>query len=139
RCRCVPRARARACVRVRRQRTRSAHSPAENINLPAALLSRFDLLWLLLDKPDYEANLALARHVCYVHQQHRPPAAAGQEGCVCAGGVGECARACARSCVCACEHAHTHTSSSYDAEFIRAYVAQARRCEPYVPEDLADY
>lgn len=27
-------------------------SPTENINLPAALLSRFDLMWLILDKDD---------------------------------------------------------------------------------------
>ena len=30
-------------------------SPTENINLPAALLSRFDLMWLILDKKDSEA------------------------------------------------------------------------------------
>lgn len=29
-------------------------SPAENIALPAALLSRFDLMWLILDKVDPE-------------------------------------------------------------------------------------
>lgn len=29
-------------------------SPAENIALPAALLSRFDLMWLILDKADQE-------------------------------------------------------------------------------------
>jgi DNA replication licensing factor MCM7 len=29
-------------------------SPAENINLPAALLSRFDILWLMLDRPSME-------------------------------------------------------------------------------------
>ena len=27
-------------------------SPVENMNLPAALLSRFDLMWLMLDKKD---------------------------------------------------------------------------------------
>lgn len=31
--------------------------PTDNINLPAALLSRFDLLFLLLDKPNMETDL----------------------------------------------------------------------------------
>lgn len=43
-------------------------SPAENINLPAALLSRFDLLFLLLDRPDKDQDLALAKHVTHVHR-----------------------------------------------------------------------
>ncbi|CAG7818629.1 unnamed protein product [Allacma fusca] len=43
-------------------------SIAENINLPAALLSRFDLLWLLQDKANQEEDLKLAKHITYVHQ-----------------------------------------------------------------------
>jgi len=41
--------------------------PTDNINLPAALLSRFDLLFLLLDKPSLEDDLRLAQHVAHVH------------------------------------------------------------------------
>merc|ERR1712130_726606 len=48
-------------------------SPSENINLPAALLSRFDLLFLILDKPDYERDLALATHVTFVHMNGKHP------------------------------------------------------------------
>lgn len=48
-------------------------SPHENINLPAALLSRFDLIFLLLDKPNREKDLMLAQHVTYVHQHSKPP------------------------------------------------------------------
>ncbi|CAL8357728.1 unnamed protein product [Merluccius merluccius] len=44
-----------------------------NIQLPAALLSRFDLLWLIQDKPDAEADLRLAQHITYVHQHCRQP------------------------------------------------------------------
>ena len=45
----------------------------DNINLPAALLSRFDLLFLLLDKPSIEADLKLAHHVTFVHRcLHHP-------------------------------------------------------------------
>ncbi|CAN1292782.1 DNA replication licensing factor MCM7 [Linum perenne] len=49
-------------------------SPAENINLPPALLSRFDLLWLILDRADMDADLEMARHVVYVHQNKKSPA-----------------------------------------------------------------
>ena len=48
-------------------------SPVENINLPAALLSRFDLLFLILDKPSRDADERLAEHVTYVHMHNRHP------------------------------------------------------------------
>ena len=38
-----------------------SRSPADNIALPAALLSRFDLMWLILDRPDPDQ----ARHLPY--------------------------------------------------------------------------
>lgn len=49
-------------------------SPAENINLPAALLSRFDLVFLLLDTPSRESDEMLASHVAYVHMHSAHPA-----------------------------------------------------------------
>ncbi|KAF8623584.1 hypothetical protein AX15_006350 [Amanita polypyramis BW_CC] len=48
-------------------------SPVENINLPAALLSRFDLMFLILDKPSREDDERLAKHVTYVHMNSRHP------------------------------------------------------------------
>ena len=48
-------------------------TPSENINLPAALLSRFDLLFLILDKADMDSDMSLARHVTYVHQNSMHP------------------------------------------------------------------
>ncbi|ERN16747.1 DNA replication licensing factor MCM7 [Amborella trichopoda] len=48
-------------------------TPAENINLPPALLSRFDLLWLILDRADMDSDLEMARHVIHVHQKLEPP------------------------------------------------------------------
>ncbi|ESQ37857.1 hypothetical protein EUTSA_v10028471mg [Eutrema salsugineum] len=49
-------------------------TPAENINLPPALLSRFDLLWLILDRADMDSDLELAKHVLHVHQTRESPA-----------------------------------------------------------------
>ncbi len=54
-------------------RYRKELSVHTNINLPAALLSRFDLLFLLLDKPDQVADDLLAKHVAYVHQMSMHP------------------------------------------------------------------
>ena len=48
-------------------------SPVENINLPAALLSRFDILFLILDTPSRETDEELGRHVTFVHMENRHP------------------------------------------------------------------
>lgn len=48
-------------------------SPVENINLPAALLSRFDVLFLMLDTPSRDADEELANHVAYVHMHNKHP------------------------------------------------------------------
>lgn len=50
-------------------------SPVENINLPAALLSRFDVLFLILDTPSRDADEELANHVAYVHMHNKHPEA----------------------------------------------------------------
>jgi len=52
--------------------------PTANINLPAALLSRFDLLFLILDKPDANDDLRLAQHVCFVHEHNQAPEVEGE-------------------------------------------------------------
>jgi len=41
--------------------------------LPAALLSRFDLLWIIQDKNDRDTDLKLARHIASVHQTQCQP------------------------------------------------------------------
>lgn len=48
-------------------------SPVDNINLPAALLSRFDILFLILDTPTREDDERLAQHVAYVHMNGAHP------------------------------------------------------------------
>ncbi|KAF2434972.1 MCM-domain-containing protein [Tothia fuscella] len=48
-------------------------SPVENINLPAALLSRFDVLFLILDTPSRDTDEELARHVTFVHINNKHP------------------------------------------------------------------
>ena len=41
-------------------------SAEANIQLPAALLSRFDLLWLIRDKCDAENDLRYSDHVLFI-------------------------------------------------------------------------
>lgn len=45
-----------------------ALTPSQNINLPNALLSRFDLMFLILDQANLEQDELLARHITYVHR-----------------------------------------------------------------------
>merc|ERR1712151_789101 len=57
-------------------------SPVENTDLPAALLSRFDLLFLLLDTVNNEKDKELALHVCKVHSSYekQEPATEAKDG-----------------------------------------------------------
>ena len=47
-------------------------SMVENIQLPPTLLSRFDLLYLLLDRPNPETDRRLARHLVSLHFKEPP-------------------------------------------------------------------
>ena len=42
---------------------------AEQVDLPPALLSRFDLIFALLDKPDKVRDRGIAEHICRGHQR----------------------------------------------------------------------
>eukprot|EP00939_MAST-03C_sp_MAST-3C-sp1_P000076 g76.t1 len=48
-------------------------SPSQNINLETALLSRFDLIFLLLDKPSEDNDRKLAEHITFVHRNSQHP------------------------------------------------------------------
>lgn len=52
-------------------------SITDNLQLPPALLSRFDLLWLIKDESNKEKDLELAQHVLYIHAN--PTAVATEE------------------------------------------------------------
>lgn len=48
-------------------------SISENVNLPPALLSRFDLLFLILDESNSDSDSRLAEHILHVHRHGRQP------------------------------------------------------------------
>ena len=45
----------------------------KNINLPPALMSRFDLIFVLRDVPDKDNDLRLAQHILHVHRFMKEP------------------------------------------------------------------
>jgi DNA replication licensing factor MCM7 len=54
-------------------RYNKSKTPHENINLPPSLLSRFDLIFILLDRPNEQHDLMMASHITYVHQRLEHP------------------------------------------------------------------
>jgi len=45
----------------------ASRSAAENINLPVTILSRFDLIWIVKDKPETESDQIKAQHILRLH------------------------------------------------------------------------
>mmetsp|Transcript_18446 Transcript_18446/g.50644 ORF Transcript_18446/g.50644 Transcript_18446/m.50644 type:complete len:796 (+) Transcript_18446:108-2495(+) len=98
-------------------------SAVENIDLPPALLSRFDLIFLLLDKVDPEKDALLARHVLKVHANY------GQKE----------AQDVARNAEAGGENSGDALNLGfvpYDAIFMRNFVKRAKSYEPYVDDQL---
>ncbi|GMH35691.1 hypothetical protein BSKO_03559 [Bryopsis sp. KO-2023] len=85
-------------------------SPAENIALPAALLSRFDILWLMLDKPEEDMDRALANHVFAVRR----------------GDSSE-------------RSTSTQEFEPLSPLQLRTYISMARKYDPVIPESLAGF
>ncbi|KAG0489381.1 hypothetical protein HPP92_008192 [Vanilla planifolia] len=58
-----------ACANPSGSRYNPRLSVIENIHLPPTLLSRFDLIYLILDKADEQTDRRLARHIVSLHLQ----------------------------------------------------------------------
>ncbi|KAJ2258918.1 DNA replication licensing factor MCM7 [Coemansia sp. RSA 455] len=102
-----------------RSRYNPRMTPEENINLPAALLSRFDVLFLMLDRPNHDDDLLLARHVAWVHAHGRHPTHADLNGTSGA--------------------ANHEEEEEVDMELLRHFIAGARARNPVLPRAVADY
>ena len=98
---------------------------SENINLPNSLLSRFDLMFLILDVADNDNDIALARHVTYVHKHNgtksqRPQARRPEDSESDSDGEDD-------------------ESRPLGPEVVREYISRARGHQPSVPTEVAPY
>ncbi|KPI45949.1 DNA replication licensing factor mcm7 [Cyphellophora attinorum] len=96
-------------------------SPVENINLPAALLSRFDILFLILDTPSREADEELAAHVCHVHMTNSADPTAAPT---------------INTPNPSSQESPTPTFSPHE---VRQYIALARTYRPTIPASVSQY
>ncbi|ORC87379.1 minichromosome maintenance (MCM) complex subunit [Trypanosoma theileri] len=88
-------------------------TPSENVNLPPALLSRFDILWLLLDDSNRERDTELSMHVTHVHLHGVAPGAISDNGL------------------------HGSSSEYFGKDFLRAYIGEIKQIHPIVDSAAA--
>mmetsp|Transcript_13138 Transcript_13138/g.28396 ORF Transcript_13138/g.28396 Transcript_13138/m.28396 type:complete len:914 (-) Transcript_13138:94-2835(-) len=114
-------------------------SLSENVNLPNSLLSRFDLMFLILDVADVDRDMALARHVTFVHQNEGVDGAANKKLDVDAVLMDEDS-----------DDGDDFGDKDRDKEegderlavtsgLLREYISRARRHQPVVPANVAPY
>jgi DNA replication licensing factor MCM7 len=112
-------------------------SLSENINLPNSLLSRFDLMFLILEFADVDRDMSLARHVTFVHQNEgvggnkdNSNTVADEDDDEDEEGFGVGGNAHSQDD----ERENTVTSN-----VLREYISRARKHQPVVPADVAPY
>lgn len=86
-------------------------SLSENINLPNSLISRFDLVFLVLDVANIDRDTALARHVTSVHQ----------------------------NCGVNASDENEEEKKTIPPHVLREYIARARQHQPIMPPEVAPY
>ena len=122
-----------------------SRSPSENIGMPAALVSRFDLLFILLDTPDPAADRAKADHIISVHVSSSTASAAARAAE--ARNDEEPPQAAAAAAAIndqedrgGNEDGITIPGSDglFTSEFLRSYIREAKKCNPVVERDVVD-
>jgi len=95
-------------------------SPVENIDLPPALLSRFDLIFLLLDTVDMDKDRQLALHVTKVHSSYNSE-----------GDVGAADDKSGEQ-----EDTLNLGFKPFDHHFMRSFIRRAKELEPKIDDEL---
>jgi DNA replication licensing factor MCM7 len=98
-------------------------SPVENMDLPPALLSRFDLIFLLLDTVDMDKDKQLAMHVTKVHSSYGSSEGDG-EGPAEGKSVGEQ------------EDILNLGFKPFDHHFMRSFIRRAKSFEPMIDDEI---
>jgi len=98
-------------------------SPVENIDLPPALLSRFDLIFLLLDIVDMDKDKQLALHVTKVHSSYNVDGDV-ETSAESRGKVGEQ------------EDTLNLGFKPFDHHFMRSFIRRAKELEPMIDDQL---
>merc|ERR1712166_1160055 len=95
-------------------------SPVENIDLPPALLSRFDLIFLFLDTVDMDKDRQLALHVTKVHSSYNSE-----------GDVGAADDKSGEQ-----EDTLNLGFKPFDHNFMRSFIRRAKELEPKIDDEL---
>lgn len=111
-------------------------SLSENINLPNSLLSRFDLMFLILDVADVDKDIALARHVTFVHRHNGVSASvvSSEEDGDDEDELEEAVKVPPED-----DNIASNGTRPLDPKVLREYIAMAREFHPTVPADVAPY
>jgi DNA replication licensing factor MCM4 len=99
----------------------------DNIDLPPTLLSRFDLIYLLLDKPAERTDRLLARHLVGLYAARRPAAAAAGAPAGASPSASEAAEALGAE------------GAPIDQRALTDYISHARQhCHPRLSDEASD-
>ena len=110
-------------------------SLSENVNLPNSLLSRFDLMFLILDVADVDRDMALARHVTFVHQNEGVSSNEGKKQL----NQGNIDDNYDDMEIIDDDIDEEIEEKSLPPKVVREYISRARKFQPVVPPDVAPY